>query len=840
MTFKLKKIFKKFLFNRSLRRKGVTLVEMMIAMSLLSIGVLGMIGSFTYLNKGLQSTKGRTLANNLAQEKIELLKNKSYYRVLVTTETTFDENFDPFLEYDTYPNGVENISVGGINFTRFVYVRKITEDVNGDFTYLNWNQPDTGMKEIAIFVIWKEGDIWKKLELRNVKENLDRSNLNSTFSGTIDDGADPIEGVTVKALENPSRFGISDALGEYSFTIEAGSYTLRASTAGYFSSVTGVISIEESDSLTQNFTLTKMDTGTISGRVYMSDHMVIYMVVASTIMASGDDVEFVTLYNPTTHQINLLTNPADSTSNNIKLAYYGQLGEGKDIDEFWLNHTSTFVPAGHYYLIASAANFTFRGVSVTADAVYTAANSPPCASVGALLNCIRKNSAGAIRIKDVDDNVIDTLGWTNNGAGKPAPYYETTAKSTANGILEGGQFCRYTKPAYGNQFFGNCYDTDINSSNFFSFASSIFKVMNIASGYKAPVSGSPAEDAIVYADDGTSNSAIVDSAGDFSLINVATGAWTVYISSDMLFLSIGTFGGLNSGFTDSMTVRLDSTTTMGYITGTVTDINGNPIEAIVVYAGSVTDDTDADGKYILGVEPETMDVIANYNTQDSQYVQTSSINIVVTLGEMTRNVDITLLEGGKLSGWITTNDVDPLPNIPVAIFKNNVESGAGSSGSDGYFYISGISSGTYGVEPQLEAGESSVPSSHTVVMTASADIFIGTFTVSGAMGHIIGDVTFNGEIIDTGVLIYASTSTIAGDPPPLTDALRSGPVIYYAVSSNFDGTYTLPVRGGYTYNVYAWHTTWSGSTPTTNKDSYEGVNAITVAAGETETQDFSW
>ncbi|MBU2530903.1 MAG: hypothetical protein KKD35_07690, partial [Elusimicrobia bacterium] len=97
------------------------------------------------------------------------------------------------------------------------------------------------------------------------------------------------------------------------------------------------------------------------------------------------------------------------------------------------------------------------------------------------------------------------------------------------------------------------------------------------------------------------------------------------------------------------------------------------------------------------------------------------------------------------------------------------------------------------------------------------------------------------KIIDTGVLIYASTDTIASTPPTLNAALRAGNVIYYAASSNFDGTYTLPVRGGYTYNIYAWYTIWSGETPTIQRDEYEGVDAIAVAAGETVSAiNFSW
>ena len=90
-----------------LKRKAVTLVELMIAVAIMYIGILGMVGAFKFFNVGIQSAKTKSLANNIAQERIEYLKNRSYYRVLVTTETASpaDTNFNPPMVYDAYPNG---------------------------------------------------------------------------------------------------------------------------------------------------------------------------------------------------------------------------------------------------------------------------------------------------------------------------------------------------------------------------------------------------------------------------------------------------------------------------------------------------------------------------------------------------------------------------------------------------------------------------------------------------------------------------------------------------------------------------------------------------------------
>ncbi len=831
MCMKLKKD-KKNLFSHLFIRNGVTLVELMIAMSLLSIGVLGMIGSFAYLNKGLQVTKGRSLANNLAQEKIEFLKNKSYYQVLVTTETNKNYNFNPPIEYDTSPNGMEEVGAGGINFKRYVHVRKVAEDAGGDFSYIGWNQPDTGMKEIEVHVVWKEGSDWKQLDLRNVRENIERTNLSATFSGTIDESVagNKLENVTVKALENPSRFGITDIDGNYSFAIEAGSYTLRASTVGYFSSLSELIDIEESEALTKDFTLTKMFTGTISGTVYTNDHLVISQVVGSTKDAGGCYQEWVEVYNPTTWTWTMATG---LNSGVIDVAYQGQGGVFTPI--IYNYPTLTLAPQ-HYYLFANRATITAEGTTVNADA-YTAGT---CVNV-IKINTDPGNNAAGVRIGwYATSEFIDMLGWKTGGV--YPPIYEGTPLNENIGFQANEMYIRRTGPGVMIGGDARTYDSNNNINDFVVHTG--VAGPKTSSDSEVPATGTPADGAIVYADDGISNSAVVDSGGNFTLVDVATGSWTVYISSGLSFISSGTFGGTSHGFADSMNVVLDSTTTMGYISGTVEDINGHPIEDIVVYAGGSTADTDILGYYVLGVEPETMDLIANYDTQNSQYVQTSSMSITVALGEMVKNVDITLSEGGKLSGWITTNGVDPLPDVPVAIFKNGIESGAGISGNDGYFYINDISSGTYVIETQLEAGESSSPTTISITVAANDDLFIGTFIVSGAMGYITGDVTVGSgadeEIINTGVLIYASIDTIASTPPTLNSALCSGSVIYYAVSSNFDGTYSLPVRGGYTYNVYAWYTTWSGDTPTVHRDEHEGVDAVTVFAGGTVERDFNW
>ena len=69
-----------------LGRSGVTLVELMVSVVILSIGILGLVATFGGIQRAVQNAKNKTLASTLAQEKMQILKQKNYYQVLVTPE----------------------------------------------------------------------------------------------------------------------------------------------------------------------------------------------------------------------------------------------------------------------------------------------------------------------------------------------------------------------------------------------------------------------------------------------------------------------------------------------------------------------------------------------------------------------------------------------------------------------------------------------------------------------------------------------------------------------------------------------------------------------------------
>lgn len=796
----------------------------MVATAIISIGVLGLIGAFAGIQKGIQMTKEKTLANNLAQERVEALKNISYYRLLVTTQTATDNNFSTPMVYDVAPHGIETINVGGINFQRRVHVRKVSENASGNLVASAWNAADTGLKEVMIYIVWRSGNDWKKVELRNLRDNPDRQVLSASFTGTVRDSATSaaLENVTVQAMQNTSRYDASDAAGAYSFTIEPGSYTLRASKSGYFISYSDSLVAAADVPVTQNFNLLKMSSGTISGTAYLRDHLVISQVAASSGTQGGVEVEFVELYNPTTYTW---------ATNSVTLELmYRNKNSGPALAEINLTFNTASLPTQRYFLIASTSPVNFRGLSRTADAVYNEVS----------LDKIVDASDGGVGIRSqAASSWYDRVAWSKTaGPEPPAELIETLPLIIPGGLEDGEQLVRKSSATGIAAGSGRTYDSNDNSADLAHYETPAIDAQN-STVTETPTTGTPASGALVFADDGLSNGAVVSSTGAFALVSVATGTWTLVISSGLVTQTTGLYGGLVDGYsTTTPTMILTNPSLTGYIAGNVETITGTDLANILVEAGGGTDRTDAAGNYFLASTTGTVPVVVNRGGDNPLYVEATT-NVTFGLGALA-TANFALSQGGRITGTVTSNGVDALPNIPVTASVGGVTRGTGVSGTTGAFEILSLSTGSYIVAPQLESGESASPSSTTVSVTAGGTGAAGNFTVSGALGYISGSLTLGsltGSPITTGVLVYATTATITASPPSITAAVRAGTAIYYAASSFADGSYEIGVRGGATYNVYAWYTTYSGDTPVTVRKSATGVS---VTAGATVDQDFFW
>ena len=844
-------------------RAGVSLVELMIALAILTIGIVALMGTFSFIQKAVQLSKNKTLASNLAQEKMQILKQKSYYQVIVTSDP--DHNTTDFapdvLDYDSGYFPPENVTEAGVTYTRYTYVQLVKED-GGVLMDLAPNIPDTGMKRITVTVVWGTPGGKRKVSIRSILANPDTVLTNVIFNGvvrTTDTTPAPLYGALVRIVEGAGWSDTCDAGGNYLINATPGTYTLQASSAGYYTSMK-VVAIAAGATLTTNFNLMKIATGRIAGFPWLTDHLVISQVVGSTVNASyAYDQEYVEVFNPTTYtwtlngQVGLkFRRSADTSEQTISIDYRTQ-----NIDP------------GEYFLFANTGTVNAGGVVMPADAVWTSTNSTtsfPYFATQANIIPVENGTAaeiangeggGAIKLYQIlGGKTLDSVGWNKDF--HPAPFYETTAIPQNAGLSRNELYARITSTsdtAGVNPAYGPAYDSNDNSDDFSDYLSITLPPHNSNTTAKPIISGTPAVGAVVSCSDSVSASTTAilmtnpspnfQTYAYFSLMNVATGTWAVVISSGLFSLETSTFPVPNAGSVytlPSSTTFLTQDSTKGVISGRVQNVYGNALNGMVVASdnGGLTN-TGTDGLFRLRVNPGVVNVTAN-QSPTSSYVSASSESIPIKAGEVHSGTDFVLYQGGRVSGFITRDGTNGLPGVSVVILDaNSIARDNQVSDSGGRFTSVILSTGYYIAQPAIGDLESSNPISSTVtVLTMGGTVFSSTFTISGALGYITGTVTKGGQPIKTGVLIVVTTATLTGTPPvppDLSSATITGSP-FYLFSSMEDGTYRAEVRNGTAYRVYAYYPV-AGSTGTAIYSA--NTTGISVTAGATTSGvNFSW
>ena len=835
--------------SQVISRPGISFVELMVAVALISICIIGLFGSFSSIQRAVQGSKNRTLASNLAQEKMQILKQKSYYQVLVTSNPAYNADFTPNIPYDPGYFPPENITEAGVTYSRLTYIQVARED-SGAIVELPAETPDTGMRLITITVTWDQAGVKKELQIRSLLSNPDTVMANAVFNGTVKTtAAVAIDGALVNAAENMGWRDTTNASGVYSINLSPGNFTLVVSAPGYYSAFR-TVSIAANAMQTQDFNLVKIAVGSVTGTVWKSDRLLISQVVASTGMVGGAEAEYVELFNPTTSPINI---GSSADGNVVKVKYLGETATD-NVGEFKLSYISTWVAPGKFYLMGNT-TLKIAGSSPILDAVIAGSNpsSPQqCAfGGGSTWDCIRAGKAGAIIISDSSGNILDKVGWSNTSAFANAPGYEGAPIISPNGLAAQKQIVRMSGPGSLTSNYGRAYDSGTNSLDFYLLDMN-YPPYGTNSGAKTIISGAPANGAVVTASDGLSAStgawlSGIPPSAVFTLVDVATGTWAVIISSGSFMLEndIVTIAAAGSVYNfPSSTTLLNQNVTQGLINGRVLNSLGVPISApspITLSPGGAGSDATANtsnGGYTLRVNSGFVDVTANPNNANPSYVSISSLTIPMELGEVHSGVDFILYQGARISGFVTRDGINPLPGVAVAIIDSNDSArDVQVTGLDGRFVSINVSTGDYIVEPMLSSHELSTPSTTTVsLVTAGTTQVSPTFTVSGAMGYITGTVKSGGQPIKTGVLIVVTTTTLTGTPPAPPDLSGTGPP-YYLVSSMETGVYTAEAPQA-TYNVYAYYSTPAGAFSTIV--SSKAAN-VPVTAGQTTTGiNFSW
>lgn len=849
-------------------RQGGTLTELMVATVILSVGVLGLFGAFKYIARSTFISRATSLATNLGQERIESLKNLSYYSLQITTATNTIDG----IIHDTANYPPEIIAIGGITFTRYTYVT-MAQMVGSDIEYVSFNYPDTGLKQITVTIAWTEANNKKSWTLNNLLENPNVNPLDSTITGTVyNSGGGTVASAIVVAEQNENWGATSDSVGTYSFRVYHGTYTIRASSTGFSDGVTGSVIASRGSVATADLTLTAVATGYITGTVWYNPFPVISQVLASSATHVPDgtpiDLEYVELFNPTTTPFNVGTTGAGYKT--IMLGFRDELGTFRwDSSffgsQFFMTQVTTYVAPGHYYLIANASYFYLNGEWMAADAYSDHAVGLPLTYP----NYIPNDEAGSLFLyydweHGYPSPYIDLVGWADNNS-PPMSYYEGTyipndATSDGLGDPQGKQIVRVSSPgisAADLPNFGRAYDSGSNARDFLyespSFSGFVYPPKNMAAGPFTTITGkvpTPGSTYISASDPNSGSttaftsyitSGTVAAPGlpytRFQLAGVSTGTWTVsasFATHSNTYENVAVNQGGYTGIPNAATtpawpaaglhhLQLTSTTAGGFVKGEVrTPAPGNlPINGITLQGGGVSKITGSNGMYFMAVSSGVVTIVANPNNLNPAYVQGIEAPVVTEGAVTTQN--FTLNFGGRLTGYVTSGTTPLAYQAITAVNAAGLQAGAGVTDTGGNFTIRNVSTGTYTVFPVLESGQDVSPNTLTATAVSTGTVFVGTFTVNGAFGSIEGTISDASGLVTSGALLLASTNTIATTPAAIVASSAPSQVPLYMVSSKADGTYVLPVRGGATYYLSAYVPVISGTGVSVTTKTFSGI-----------------
>jgi prepilin-type N-terminal cleavage/methylation domain-containing protein len=134
--------------NNSKFRKGFSLIEVLVALTIFGFCTIAVMGYFVYADKANRISKDTTIATNLAQSLLDDRLNVPYNNLLVQSGAKTNYSGDSTNPY-------------------YRFFKKI--DVSLIDSNLQASANDVGLKKIDVYLSWQEGSSERSVQLSTIK-----------------------------------------------------------------------------------------------------------------------------------------------------------------------------------------------------------------------------------------------------------------------------------------------------------------------------------------------------------------------------------------------------------------------------------------------------------------------------------------------------------------------------------------------------------------------------------------------------------------------------------------------------------------------------------------------
>ncbi len=798
--------------------RGVSLVELMVAVTIMTMVAATTAMVYKAVMKGLIVSKSRGIAARLAQDNLETLRGLSYDMLLVTPQGDLD--IPPGVDLTNYPP--ETFVMGGKSFERTTIVSRVYRDSAGSIVILSPNAADTGLKQITTEVKFLMGSITETRSYTALLSDPGLIPLNATLYGLVTDTAGAaISNAEIFITENQNWAGLTSTTGYYAIEMDTKTYTVTVTKPGYWDEVSG--SVTPVGPTQFNMIMRAKVYGMVSGLLTArpAGPLISGVFAGAAGAAPEPSRNFLELYNPATYQIMI----TDGITARLRVKHIRSDNSVNDVAFTWGGTSPRYIGSQKYFLIATDSP-TINGASP--DALF--------ASMGPFSDLTR----AGVAIQNEFGVAFDTVGWTNDGGPGPSAGVETAGINTsASDFGSNGWLGRKSSPSALTSGVGSSYDSGSNANDILVFSSVGAGFPRNSGGAVSPVQyGVPASSANVLVTDGYSSAGFSSSTGYYLLNSVTTGTWSAAAYWTTFSSVTASYVAVNTGLTTALNLLLEPATEgQGGISGVVKRSDTLlPIQGVSVSAGISSTLTDAAGIFILSLASGSYTVTANSGFANASFNSLSS-TASVSAGVVVSGTNFNLVPSGNVSGKVTTNGTDPYPNVPVHALSLGLEVASGITNSGGNYSLRGIPAGAATIEPIIDAqSQSSTPTGINAAITEGATLTGKNFLVSTSRGVLKGALRKGAELVTTGALVIVSTSSFSS-VPTIDAAYRSGSNVIYSGVSDSYGQYSLSVARASTYTVYGYLTsmTRSGGTET----SAVSVSGVCVSSGQI-TVDLTW